>query len=65
MILPLAVLAPVAGGSGGERVWEAVLPVWAEALCSLDEHPDTDLSDKTTVCKCSANTRFMVDLVDC
>lgn len=59
VILPLAVLAPVAAGSGGERVWEEALPVWAEALCSLGLHPDTDLGDETTGVKifCRYRTR--------
>ena len=52
MILPLAVLAPVAAGPGRERVWEAVLPVGRRLYflqgqeSSLGQHPDTDMSDE-------------------
>jgi len=34
VILPAAVLASAAGGSEGEEVWEAVLPVWGRGFSS-------------------------------
>lgn len=55
VILPVAVLAPVAEGSGGERVWEAVLPVGQRLYSlqdqgsSLGQHLDAAMTDETTV----------------